>query len=360
MNGAATVEADQEACLAIIREGSRSFHFASLVLPREVRRSAIALYAFCRVADDLVDAPGARTDATNLLRQRIAAAYDGRPFDHPADRAFARTVELHGIPDTVPLSLIEGFEWDMAGRAYRNLGDVLDYAARVAGTVGVMMSLIMGRRSRRTLARACDLGVAMQLVNIARDVGEDARNGRCYLPEDWLAKEGLSAAQLIAEPAFGAGIANVVERLLDEADRIAVRARTGIGDLPRACRPGVRAAALVYGAIGTQVRANGCNSIDHRAHTSASQKLSLLVRALANPLEPNVCDDAPALAEVDYLVRDAANPGEDPRSAGERFAELIARLEQRDRSAMWQSDVQGGTPPPWRRAQVSEGTASAG
>ena len=326
---------DADACLAIIRAGSRSFHFASLVLPGEVRRSAIALYAFCRVADDLVDGPDTRHDATEILRERIERAYGGAPWDHCADRAFARTVKRHAIPRSVPLSLIEGFEWDMSGREYRTLGDVLDYSARVAGTVGVMMSLVMGRRSRRTVARACDLGVAMQLVNIARDVGEDARNGRCYLPTEWLARVGLTPHELIERPTFDAALASVVERLLDEAERIGRRARTGIGDLPRACRPGVRAAALVYGAIGTQVRANGCNSIDRRAVTSPAKKLSLLVRALANPLEPNMCDDAPALAEVDYLVRDAANPREDPRSAGERFAELIGRLETRDREAMW-------------------------
>jgi phytoene synthase len=147
-----------------------------------VRDSATALYAFCRLADDAIDEgdteTGARTRALATLAQRLDAAYTGRPHDDPADRAFAQIVAQHHIPRAVPEALLEGFAWDLQGRRYETLADLHDYAARVAGTVGVMMAMLMGVRAPAALARACDLGIAMQLTNIARDVGEDARAGR--------------------------------------------------------------------------------------------------------------------------------------------------------------------------------------
>lgn len=318
-------------CLDIIRQGSRSFHFASLVLPRDMRMAAASLYAFCRVSDDLVDDPRATLEAAHRLRERLALAYEGRPIDHIADRAFAEVVEAYDIPQSVPLSMIEGFEWDLTGKRYETIGDVIDYSARVAGTVGVMMSLIMRRRSARTLARACDLGVSMQLINIARDVGEDARNGRVYLPAEWLAQAGLNADDLMADPTHSAALASVVERMLDEADAIFERARTGFADLPAVCRPGIRAAGFVYAGIGTQVRANGYNSINHRAFTTRRQKLRLLLRALSAAEINGACDEAPALAETSYLVDAAADHDTDPRSRGEWLVDLSAKLHQRDR-----------------------------
>ena len=105
-----------------------------------------------------------------------------------------------GDPAALPEALLEGLAWDAEGRSYETLDDLFDYAARVAGTVGVMMTLIMGVRSPEALARACDLGVAMQLTNIARDVGEDARMGRIYLPRQWLREAGVDAEAFLADP----------------------------------------------------------------------------------------------------------------------------------------------------------------
>lgn len=322
---------DRAACADIIRVGSKSFYAASRLLPSQVRFDAMSLYAFCRVSDDLVDDPRATMAAAQNLRGRINRAYEGRPDDHSADRLFADVVRRHAIPAAVPLSMVEGFEWDLSGRKYQTIGDVIDYGARVAGTVGVMMSLLMDRRSQRTLARACDLGVAMQLINIARDVGEDARNGRCYLPEDWLAEEGLSSQALIADPVFTPALGRVVEKLLDTADMINERALTGIGDLPKACRTGVRAAALVYSAIGKQVRKSDYNSVDQRAFTTRMQKLGLVIQAYSGAIQQHSCDDSPALDEVSYLVEAAMDLGEDPRSRTEWMLDLVGRLKQQEK-----------------------------
>lgn len=317
-------------CRAIIRDGSKSFYFASLLLPSEIRLAATALYAFCRVSDDIADAPGSDLEAVNRLRERLDLAYAGNPQDHAADCAFAEVVAQFEIPKLVPLSMIEGFEWDVTGKTYENLSDVIDYSARVAGTVGIMMSMLMGRRERATLARACDLGLAMQLINISRDVGEDARNGRVYLPADWLAEAGVDRDELLANPTFTPELGSVVKRLLDKADEIYLRALTGVADLPSSCRPGIRAAALVYNEIGQMVRANGYNSIDHRAYTTRGRKLSLMLQVPGKPFEIVSCDQSPPFPEVEYLVDAAQKPNDLPSGDAEWVVDLFTRMKQQD------------------------------
>src|SRR5262249_39014200 len=152
------------ACRASIRKGSKSFFAASLLLPREVREAALALYAFCRAADDAVD-EGLNLDPLSQLRERLDRAYARRPLAIAADRAFADVVVRYAIPRAIPEALLEGFEWDARGRRYETLSELVAYAARVAGTVGAMMTCLMGTRDPYVVARACDLGVAMQLTN---------------------------------------------------------------------------------------------------------------------------------------------------------------------------------------------------
>ena len=131
----------------------------------------------------------------------------------PADRALADVVQQFAIPRTLLDALIEGFAWDAEGRRYEDISSVYAYSARVAATVGAMMTLLMGVRDPDLLARACDLGVAMQLSNIARDVGEDAANGRLYLPREWLREEGLDPDAWLAKPVWSPALGRVVSRL---------------------------------------------------------------------------------------------------------------------------------------------------
>lgn len=329
-------KADMRACRKIIREGSKSFYFASLVLPSDVRDAALALYSFCRVSDDLVDGAAATPHTLTLLRRRLSAAYRGQPYPQVADRALADVVVQYDIPQDVLLSMIEGFEWDLLGKRYETLSDVLDYSARVAGTVGVMMTLIMKRRSARTLARASDLGIAMQLTNIARDVGEDARNGRLYLPREWMIEEGLDPDEFLANPVFSPALGRVVNRLLDEASRVYRRALTGLADLPFSCRPGIRAAGLVYAEIGAAVRNNGFDSVSQRAHTSKSKKMVLLMRAFAGTVAARACDDAAPLEETLYLVESAAQPEAVTAGSVETFVDLLHNLHVRHHAAALQ------------------------
>ena len=263
----------------MMKGGSKTFFAASRLLPVRVRAAAIALYAFCRVADDLVDQGGDTHANVSMLRQRLDLIYAGTPTDAVEDHALALVVQHHQLPRLFMDALVEGFEWDTQGRLYHTLEDLHAYAARVAGTVGAMMCWIMGRQSSTTLARACELGVAMQLTNIARDVGEDARNGRIYLPLNWLAQAGMTPSQLLNESSATLAVKSIVNRLLDEADRLYKQAQTGIAELPADCRAAILAASLIYAEIGHQLRREGLDSISRRTVVSTRRKLVLLVSA---------------------------------------------------------------------------------
>jgi len=337
----AQARADLAACRAALRNGSKTFLAASLLLPRSVHEPASALYAFCRLADDAVDASGERTkgeDAVERLRERLRLAYAGTPQDDPADRALALVVARHQIPASLFDALLEGFAWDLQGRRYDSLESLHDYAARVAGAVGAMMALLMGVRSAEGLARACDLGVAMQLSNIARDVGEDARMGRLYLPRDWMLEAGLDPDAWLARPVFSAALAGVVRRVLDAAEQLYLCADAGVARLPLTCRPGINAARFMYAEIGREVARRGLDSVSGRARVSASRKAWLLMRS-ALQLAPSAAHAAPSLRANRFLVEAAAatSPRAEAvprRGVGERVVwtfELFARLEQRDR-----------------------------
>ncbi len=344
-SASADERADLAVCRASLAHGSKSFRAASWLLPATVREPACALYAFCRLADDAVDGNDGNDDGTAdgrsgtdpvaALRARIALAYAGAPRDAAADRALARVVARHRVPQRLFDALLEGFDWDRQGRRYDTIGALHDYAARVAGSVGAMMALLMGVRSEEALARACDLGVAMQLSNIARDVGEDARMGRLYLPRDWLREAGVDADAFLAAPMPSAALGSVVRRLLDEADRLYARADAGIALLPLACRPGIQAARRLYAAIGHEVGRRGCDPVTARARVARWRKGGLLAQAIAGAALCRSAPPRPPLPANAFLVDAAATrAAARPRGVADRVVwtlELFASLEQRER-----------------------------
>ena len=297
---------DLSACRELLRIGSKSFYAASLMLPARIRPDVHALYAFCRVADDEVDSIGAASNAVETLRHRLNCAYDGRPYDAPVDRAFCDMAARRSLPVALPLALIEGFAWDVAGRRYQTLSDVCAYGVRVAGSVGAMMTLLLGVRNAEALSRACDLGVAMQLTNIARDIGEDARAGRIYLPLDWFEAEGLDPDVWLSDPVFCPQIARMTARLLDEADRLYKRSESGIALLPFDARHAIWGARHIYADIGARIKANGMDSVSQRAYVTKPRKVVLLAHSLASALISGAARPQPALPEAAYLVTASA------------------------------------------------------
>ena len=324
-------EEDRALCDAAIFSGSKSFDAASRLLPRDVRTASRALYAFCRASDDLVDEGRMGRASIVQLRSRLNAIYGGALLTLPCDRAFAAVAHAYDIPKAMPDALIEGFEWDENGRDYHTLDDLLGYAARVASTVGVMMAIIMGCRDEHGFARAADLGLGMQLTNIARDVGEDAGRGRIYLPLDWLREAGVSPDDLIAGCADEDAVATVTARLLAAADGFYVKALTGLGALPVNCRPAIKSAAFIYRDIGREIKTNGY-SLTRRAHTSTVRKLALIAGATATPLNLRVDSSAPDRSTT-FLV-EAARMGRVRHEAATetglaRLLELMMTAEER-------------------------------
>ena len=325
--------ADLAACRATLRHGSRTFLAASFLLPPMVRDAACSLYAFCRQADDEIDLGGDPAQAHARLTERLACLYAGQPRPSPVDRALARVVAHYGIPRDLPQALLEGFAWDASGRQYESESDLIAYASRVAGSVGVMMALLMRRRAPHILARAADLGIAMQLTNVARDVGEDARAGRLYLPRQWLRAAGVDPDAWLMRPVFDTAIGSVVARVLATADVLYRRADVGIAQLPPGCRPGVNAARTLYSAIGREVERRGLDSVSSRAVVPPARKLALLGSSLANTFLEAGRIDTPPLAEARHLIDAvvAAPMVRPPRRIDSRAVWLIELFDQLER-----------------------------
>lgn len=330
---------DIDGCYEAIRKGSQSFYAASKLLPKQVRHPAVVLYAFCRIADDNVDAANASHDAIDFLKERLELAYNGTPKNQPVDRAFASLVEISEMPRALPDALLEGLEWDSSNLRFETLSDLHSYSARVASAVGVMMCVIMKVRDKDVLARACDLGAAMQLTNIARDIGEDARNGRLYIPLKWMKEESINVAKFLRNPQPSMETARIARRLLLEAEHLYHRAEAGLSELPLSCRPGIFAARHIYERIGKHIAAANYDSITKRAYTTKIEKIGFLVLSLANTATVTVMPrsamvHAEPLEEMKFLV-DAAYQVQTEKNFFDRKAgtvmTILEQMERRDR-----------------------------
>jgi phytoene synthase len=299
-------------CKAVIKTGSLSFHAASKLLPARVRDPALALYAFCRLADDEVDEGQHKAQAVLDLSERLDLAYAGRPRNAPEDRAFAAIIEEFDMPRALPEALLEGLAWDAQELRYQTLSDVRKYSARVASAVGAMMCVLMRVRDAHALARACDLGVAMQLTNIARDVGEDARAGRIYLPLDWLDGAGVTPEGLLSTKEATPEVRRMVRRLLAEAQRLYLRSEAGVPALPPSARTGIYAARYIYAGIGGALARSKHDSVTRRARTTTLQKLGWMTVSALRTSGSLVAPRSPVLYprpldEVRFLVDAAAD-----------------------------------------------------
>lgn len=280
---------------AAIRTGSHSFAAAARLFEAPVRESAVMLYAWCRHCDDVVDGQelghgqrgGERGDgAARLaeLREATRRACAGLPSDDPVFAGLAEVVRRHRIAPVYFEHHLDGFAMDVADHRYATLEDTLAYCWRVAGVVGVMMSQIMGRSDAATLDRACDLGMAFQLTNIARDVVEDAAIGRIYLPAEWLAAEGIPADATLAHPRHRAALARVAQRLVQAAEPYYDSAKAGLPALPLRSAWSIATARSVYRAIGRKVTARGPAAWDTRARTNRAEKIGWVATAAAQAL----------------------------------------------------------------------------
>ncbi len=271
----------EQARLAIKR-GSQSFSAASKLFDETTRERAWLLYAWCRRADDIADNQdmggplgdqSSAEERLDLIRQLTSKALNGESTGDPAFDALGVVAQECGLTEQMAEDVIAGFALDAKDWRPRTEADMLRYCYHVAGAVGVMMAVVMGVSpdDEETLDRACDLGLAFQLSNIARDIIEDDAAGRCYLPEMWLVEEDIEPGQH-TKPHHRQELADMAARLVALVEKHEAAARVGAAKLPFRSRWAVLSAARIYGAIGRKVRARGTEAWNTRVYVSRWEK----------------------------------------------------------------------------------------
>ncbi len=270
------------AARAALADGSKSFALAGKLLPRRHRDDAAVLYAWCRRCDDGIDLlpAGDRPAALQRMRAELDAVYGDEPLADPALAALRDVVRRCNIPRRYPSALLDGFQMDLEGVRYATVAELFGYAYRVAGTVGVMMAYLLGARGTEPRRQAAHLGIAMQLTNICRDVDEDWRNGRLYLPQELL-QEPLNVQSVPPAPwrLNAAAAAPAIDRLLALAQGFYASGDRGLEALRFRCAAAIRAARLIYADIGRVIAAGGHDIRRGRAVVSSGRKLWLVARA---------------------------------------------------------------------------------
>jgi len=271
--GSAQYRRAYQQCRAITREHSRTFFIASALMRAEHRRAIQALYAFCRVSDDIVDRnDGDRAADLRAWRQR---SLGGQPGDDLVALAWADTCARYHIPRQYAEQLLDGVAGDLNPRRYETFADLSHYCYAVASTVGLMVMHIVGYAGNEAIPYAVKLGVALQMTNILRDVGEDWRNGRLYLPEGELAAYGLSDADVAAgvvDDRWRAFMRFQIAR----TRQLFAEALPGVALLGNGSRFAIQAAAELYAAILDDIEAHDYDVFNRRARANDGRKLALL------------------------------------------------------------------------------------
>ncbi|MBI4936901.1 MAG: presqualene diphosphate synthase HpnD [Nitrosomonadales bacterium] len=266
----------EEYCQEKAAVSGSSFYYSFLFLPPDKRRAITALYAFCREVDDVVDECSDENLARATLawwRNEVAAIYEGKP-QHPVTRALATAARQFNLPAEQLQEIIDGMEMDLQQRSYDDFKTLQLYCYRVASVVGLLAAEIFGYNDRRTLKYAHDLGLAFQLTNIIRDVGEDARRGRIYLPLDELQRFGVSPDDILNRRETG-GFQKLMQFQIERAQYYYQQA---FEQLPAADRKAQRAGlvmAAIYRATLDEIVASGCHVLKERISLTPLRKLWL-------------------------------------------------------------------------------------
>jgi len=263
-----------EYCQQKTAASGSSFYYSFLFLPSGKRRAITALYAFCREVDDVVDEcrdPHLARAKLDWWREEVAALFEGEPR-HPVALALQEVVRRYDLPRQYFDDIIDGMAMDLAHAGYGDFKALQRYCYRVAGVVGLMAAEVFGYQDRRTLNYAGDLGIACQLTNIIRDVGEDARRGRVYLPVDEQERFGVRNADILAGRDNEA-LRRLIEFQVERAEQFYQQA---LAALPAADRKAQRAGlvmAAIYRTLLQEIRRDGCRVLDRRVALTPVRKL---------------------------------------------------------------------------------------
>lgn len=267
-----------DACTRITRANAKSFYFASFPLPKEKRNATYATYAFCRTADDIVDeaAPGTEDEARKKLsdlRRLLLDIDDGRVPDHELWGPFAHSIRRFQIPTAPFYELLDGVESDLTPRRFEGFSELRHYCYQVASTVGLALAHIFEFQDDHALDYAANMGIAMQLTNIVRDIGTDWKIGRLYLPRTEMAQFGVTE-EMIAEGRVTPELRALLRFHISRAREYYRRAFQGIRYLER---DGSHWTALlmgdVYRAILSEVEKNDYDVFTMRASTTLGRKV---------------------------------------------------------------------------------------
>ncbi len=268
----------------LTRHHSKSFYFSTRLLPPEKRWPVFALYGFCRFADNLIDNPRNRNthqlvDELNCFKRELELAYDSKDSEHPIVKPFIYIAQKYDIPPEYPFELLEGVKMDITISRYKTFDDLYLFCYRVAGVVGLMMTLVMGYSDKSAFEYAEKLGIAMQLSNILRDIQEDKEMGRIYLPMDELKAHGLSEADIVDE-IFDQNMYSFMQFQVDRAQRYYEEANIGIPLLDVESRFAVASASHIYRGILGKIKKNNYNPFMGRVYVPFGKKVYYLLHEL--------------------------------------------------------------------------------
>ena len=288
-----------------IQQGSKSFSLALKFLPRRYRNDIAMLYAWCRYCDDVIDGQemghgqisdykNGQLDRLSFLNERTSEALSGKFMNDPIFDGLAKVINSNCIDHKYPNELLRGFSMDANCRVYRTIDDVLDYSYYVAGVVGIMIARIMGITDEHVLDRACDLGIAFQLTNIARDIMDDAKADRVFIPQSLFHNKGISGS--VKELLDQRNLPIIHEAVLAQlslADRYYRSSKVGIKALPFRCAWAMYAALNVYSDIGSKIKKQGPGAWSNRVSSSHLRKLYLSFIALFSIFLNKLVSDIP-------------------------------------------------------------------
>ncbi len=261
---------------------SKSFYYSARMLPRQQRWATYAIYGFCRHCDNLIDTPRQRTADEILrelqfLREELRLAYDTGESEHPVIRAFILVANPYQIPIEYPLELLKGVAMDIQQQRYKTFNELSVFCYRVASVVGLMMTHVLGYQDKRVFNYAKQLGFAMQLTNILRDIREDKELGRIYLPQTELARFAVREEDILEEkmtPQLKAFMKFQIER----ADRYYAQATPGISLLKPESQYAIYSAVKIYRGILRKLEERDYNPFVSRVFVSVTEKIGILVQ----------------------------------------------------------------------------------
>jgi len=274
MTANATATSADDYCQQKAAASGSSFYYSFLFLPPERRQAIMALYAFCREVDDVVDECSDPTLARAKLawwRTEIAALFAGKP-DHPVTQALATAIKRFAITQELLQEIIDGMEMDLDMARYASFKDLNLYCYRVASVVGLLAAEIFGYQDRHTLKYAHDLGLAFQLTNIIRDVGEDARRGRIYLPIDELQQFNVPAADLL-EARYSDNFRALMEFQVQRAQSYYDKALAQLPAVDRKAQKAGLVMAAIYRTTLNEIVHDGYQVLDQRLSLTPVRKL---------------------------------------------------------------------------------------